>query len=392
MQDDGFTGTRPTSGDLLTDVKLRRWSLAFADAELERRFRAFHAATHLVRARQAVLLAAGLFLLFAILDHLLFPQVAPSIFRVRLLVVAVLLVCYLLLLRSGSGGHLQGVLATVYIAACIGLTCLFAILPAGGIQTYYVGMLLAVIWAFNVSGMLFRNAAWSSVVACVAYEILLYLYQPMPGGQVVGSLFFLGSTLLLCGWGGYVQERLFRHSFLQMLVIDRQRRENEAMARIDLLTGIGNRRCCLDHLRRHLAEKRRSKGRFAIFFVDLDAFKQVNDTYGHEAGDALLVETARRLLGLLRESDGVYRFGGDEFVVLLTNVHDRRDVEVVAAKMVQALAEPVAYQGHRLRAGASVGIALYPEHGETVEELLHRADQAMYRAKSASGSSYRLAG
>jgi diguanylate cyclase (GGDEF)-like protein len=134
-------------------------------------------------------------------------------------------------------------------------------------------------------------------------------------------------------------------------------------------------------------------GYAAVMFLDLDGFKQVNDTLGHEAGDNLLVETAVRLRDSLRESDSVYRFGGDEFVVVLSYIHHPRDAALVANKLLAAVRRPyelaqTADSSSDVAVGVSIGIALTPSHGSTVEELTKAADLAMYSAKEAGKSQF----
>jgi diguanylate cyclase (GGDEF)-like protein len=118
-----------------------------------------------------------------------------------------------------------------------------------------------------------------------------------------------------------------------------------------------------------------------LLFIDLDHFKDVNDSFGHAAGDQVLQEVAMRLAGCLREVDTIARQGGDEFVVLLEDVEAPEEVEQIAARMQEVLAEPLAIAGGEIRVTSSIGVALYPRHGETVSALIGKADLAMYRAK-----------
>jgi diguanylate cyclase (GGDEF)-like protein len=123
-------------------------------------------------------------------------------------------------------------------------------------------------------------------------------------------------------------------------------------------------------------------------FIDLDHFKQVNDTLGHPAGDALLCEIATRLQAGLRHCDSICRQGGDEFVLLLGEIADRSVASRIAGRVLQALSEPVLFEGRQIRVGGSIGISLYPEHGKDFEPLISRADKALYRAKHDGRSRY----
>jgi diguanylate cyclase (GGDEF)-like protein len=154
------------------------------------------------------------------------------------------------------------------------------------------------------------------------------------------------------------------------------------MATHDSLTGLHNRASMGDALQHAVSKARRNDEKLAVFFVDLDGFKAVNDTLGHAAGDFLLREIARRLRAKIRESDLVARFGGDEFVVMVETVSDRPGLHLVAQKILDAVGEPMQIQGQDVGVTASIGIAMFPDDGTDVSTLLANADMAMYRAKA----------
>jgi diguanylate cyclase (GGDEF)-like protein/PAS domain S-box-containing protein len=156
---------------------------------------------------------------------------------------------------------------------------------------------------------------------------------------------------------------------------------NEHQALHDALTGLPNRTLFRDRIEQALHRARRSRGVVAVLMLDLDRFKEVNDSLGHAAGDALLVELSRRLDGMLRASDTIARLGGDEFGVLLPDAATFEDVIGAAERVRAAIQEPVIVQGLPLSVDASIGIALYPRDGLDVETLLQHADVAMYHAK-----------
>jgi len=151
---------------------------------------------------------------------------------------------------------------------------------------------------------------------------------------------------------------------------------------LDALTQLPNRRMLVDRFAQAMANARRGGDtRFALLFVDLDNFKQLNDLYGHAFGDEVLKLVAARLVSAVREVDTVSRHGGDEFVVLLAALHQPADAQAVAEKLIAAIGAPADLAGHVVRITASIGIALYPDDGEDVETLIARADAAMYRSK-----------
>ena len=160
----------------------------------------------------------------------------------------------------------------------------------------------------------------------------------------------------------------------------------------DGLTGLPNRVLFMDRLRQALMLAARRDETVAVYFIDLDFFKDVNDTYGHEVGDAVLSAVAERLLGCVRRSDTIARIGGDEFVGLTPAIGKAANAGVIAGKMVRALREPFDALGHVCQLGGSVGVALFPDHARTGDALLRQADRAMYAAKRSGRNDWRLAG
>lgn len=164
----------------------------------------------------------------------------------------------------------------------------------------------------------------------------------------------------------------------------------QRMAHHDALTGLPNRMMFDDRLQHALAVAKRDMTGLALMFVDLDNFKPINDELGHEVGDMVLKEVARRMLGCVRESDTVARIGGDEFVVLMALPHDEQDALLVAEKMRQALCQPFKLAGHVLNISSSIGIAIFPEHGLDDRQLIRRADIAMYNAKKSGRNAVKM--
>ena len=162
------------------------------------------------------------------------------------------------------------------------------------------------------------------------------------------------------------------------------------MAYYDVLTGLPNRHLFNDRLRMALSNVRRSGKRMGLFFIDLDRFKQINDSLGHDVGDELLISVAQRIKSVIREVDTVARLGGDEFSVILPNLKDRQDAALVASKILEACQPAIHIGSHHLLSSPSIGIALFPENGDDESSLLRRADLAMYRAKAEGGNTYRF--
>ena len=173
-----------------------------------------------------------------------------------------------------------------------------------------------------------------------------------------------------------------------------ERKKSEERIRVlalqDALTGLPNRLHLNDQVEMALDRAAASERRFALLFLDLDGFKKVNDQHGHDIGDVLLVHVAQVLKNSVRETDVVARLGGDEFVVLLHDVTDEVMIAAIAEKIVQGVGESCTLQGVEISIGASVGIAIFPNHGASREQLLKVADHAMYAAKSSGKGNFRF--
>ena len=166
----------------------------------------------------------------------------------------------------------------------------------------------------------------------------------------------------------------------------------ESVAYHDALTQLPNRRLLMDHLRHAVANSDRHGHRVAVCFLDLDGFKEVNDRYGHDAGDELLCQVARRLESCVRANETVARLGGDEFVILLAGFGDLASCEDILKRVLADVSRPVPIGAHSVQVEASIGVALYPSAGSSADTLLEHADQAMYRAKRAGKNCWRMHG
>ncbi|MFO7705384.1 MAG: diguanylate cyclase [Halopseudomonas sp.] len=175
--------------------------------------------------------------------------------------------------------------------------------------------------------------------------------------------------------------------------IERKRTHSrlEFLARYDHLTELPNRALFLDRLHTALQRAQNDELQLAVLYLDMDNFKQINDTFGHATGDHLLREVAQRLKQCVRESDTVGRLGGDEFAILLDNISKLGDATLVARKVLAALSHPYTLDGKTVLSAPSLGIAMYPEHGQDQLHLVRLADEAMYVAKRNGGKRYSLA-
>jgi len=164
----------------------------------------------------------------------------------------------------------------------------------------------------------------------------------------------------------------------------------EHLATHDPLTNLPNRRGLYEELNELIYRSKRYRYSSAVIYVDLDGFKNVNDQFGHEAGDRLLTQVSANFKEIVRQTDSVGRIGGDEFIVLITDIDRETTLITKIESLLAEASRPIEFKGHKIAVGASIGIALYPDHGEDSESLLHHADQAMYQAKNQGKNTFRF--
>ena len=221
------------------------------------------------------------------------------------------------------------------------------------------------------------------------YPLNGFLYEPRARPDLRTLYIALALLAVVSGITVYI----YRINRRLSRALDESRAAEERirhLAQHDPLTDLPNRALFSDRLNQALSNARRDGQHLAVMFIDLDNFKPVNDNHGHEVGDRLLQQVASRLRHSLRESDTVARVGGDEFIALLRNTSDPPDALAVAAKLAEALVEPFEIDGRAIEVTASIGIALYPDHGTGDIELLRHADDAMYEAKRNGGNQARV--
>lgn len=194
---------------------------------------------------------------------------------------------------------------------------------------------------------------------------------------------------------GLVEVKMRIHNMLEVRLLYKRleaySRALESLALHDALTGLPNRRLLMDRLALAIAHAHRRKSTMAVMYLDLDGFKGINDSLGHDAGDTLLKIVADRLTLAVRQEDTVARMSGDEFVIGLWEVKDAEGVATLVSKVLQAVSQPYRIQGRDVSMTASIGVGVYPTHGEQVEALMKSADMALYEAKRSGKNNYRIA-
>ncbi|SEL10857.1 GGDEF domain-containing response regulator [Nitrosovibrio tenuis] len=184
------------------------------------------------------------------------------------------------------------------------------------------------------------------------------------------------------------------HNLLEVRLLHQQARNyakaQEFRALHDPLTGLANRRLLLERVSQAIIHARRNTGIMAVVYLDLDGFREINNTLGHGAGDSLLKMVAARLIAAVRQEDTVARLGGDEFVIAMPHVNSIGGVALATDKVIKALSQPYKIQSSDVNVTASAGVGLYPIHGKDVKTLLKNADAALLEAKNANKNTYRI--
>jgi diguanylate cyclase (GGDEF)-like protein/PAS domain S-box-containing protein len=260
-------------------------------------------------------------------------------------------------------------------------------------------------WASNPEGASARTMKWSEYAAVVSLEdrerYLATAREAMASGEPFDVEYRVaaadGSVLWFSARGVPMLDaagKVHRIVGVSRDITGQKRREEGVsfLAYHDSLTGLPNRRLLQDRLNQALYSARRRDGKVGAMLVDLDDFKQVNDSGGHRIGDTVLREVAQRLGSCVRKSDTLARHGGDEFVIVVSDLQTEADCGVVAEKVLRALAPPFEAEGRSFRLGASIGIAVFPSAGADGDALLRNADAAMYGAKQLGGNQYRFHG
>jgi diguanylate cyclase (GGDEF)-like protein len=236
-----------------------------------------------------------------------------------------------------------------------------------------------------------RDGVWTDSVLTVPVRVLPAWYQTIAFRILAGIIFTALIAAVVQGRTIYLRKA---RRELERVVIERtaelreSQRQLQQIAYCDTLTALPNRRMFMEEFRELLVLAGLQSGRFALLLIDLDRLKQINDTLGHDVGDALLIEAAIRLQAAVRKSDCVARLGGDEYAILLTQNPAATDIEAVCKRIVDNFALEVVVNGVSVRTSPSIGVAVFPDHGTAQDPLYKSADLALYEAKRMGGNQW----
>ena len=368
-------------------AQLHPLTLSFRNPEVERAF-AGHLLSRLrVQGRAAILVGTLIYLVSGFLDSWLVPpehRVTVWVFRLSALAYAGLVL--LLTFRPAFERFNQLPLGSTGLVVAGSLIGILYYLPLEATPYFYPCLILSTFYTYNFIGTRFIYALAIDIIVVLTYNLVFGLVLEYPMQVLLTHNFFIISANLMGGGAGYLAEYQRRQVFIREMELDGERRHHLQRSLHDRLTGLPNRELLEDRVAQLLARSRRAGATHAGLFIDLDGFKPVNDRLGHDRGDIVLREIARRMVATVRQTDTVARLGGDEFFVLIHDIDVPARAGLLADKLLAAIAEPIADMPEAGGIGASIGICLFSGGAslpDDAEQIIRAADQAMYQAKAA---------
>ena len=366
-------------------TRLHPLTLRFRDPALERAYDDDIYPRMLLQWRSALVIGPALYVLLFVLDAWYVPDAGQgALWAIRLgsLVVPIAFIYLTFTAHYRRCAYLLPALNG--LTGGLGLIAMMQLMPLEVVAHYYPVVVLVTFFTYNFSGTRFVYALAVDLVLLVTYNLCFGALVDYPRHLLATQDFFIICANLIGGSAGYMVERQRRRLFVHKQALEDERRQHLDRALHDSLTGLPNRELLYDRINQLLAGAERSTAQHALYFVDLNDFKPINDAHGHAVGDQALRRVAAHLREAVRDTDTVARLGGDEFVVLVPGVPDGDN----AARRAERLQAAIARRDDSLPAGislsASVGLCLFPYPGATADDIIHRADLAMYHHKAAS--------
>ena len=368
---------------------IRPVTLTFRSADKEQRYREQTQPRLRLQGQMAIIVGIVVYLLVGLLDFWFVPaNLWADTWQARLTALGVPTAVLLLSLTPFFSRLAQLWLGLVSVAAGVGLIVIQSYLPESRAMFYYPAIILLTFYTYNFIGVRFVYALGIDVFLLLSYNLVFGVWHDYPLSVLVGHDIFIVSANLIGGTAGYLVERQRRLLFLRESELERERHFHFQRSLHDSLTGLPNRDLLVDRIGQALASSKRDHGVHCGLFLDLDGFKVINDRHGHQAGDRVLQEVADRLRHAVRDVDTVARLGGDEFFVLLVNIDESYDIGHFARKVLASLEEPFNGVPDEVHLGASIGICRFPYPQATVEDIIRRADEAMYDVKQDTKGSF----
>ncbi|MGK0270309.1 MAG: diguanylate cyclase (GGDEF)-like protein [Cocleimonas sp.] len=345
------------------------------------------------------MLSSILFAAFIVVDIWALPSAFQNAILIRSMVISCLFLTYFLTYTDIFEKLYSYIVASIYVIATFGvMSMVYIASPTDqAYETYFVGVILILITLFSWTYLKLRVSLPLALIALFTYVYIEVVDRGMlingREAALVTNVFFLGSAALIGFIAQLMRDRYLRENFLLHKSLkdaydkkSEEARDNEYLANHDPLTDLPNRRYMMELLNQSLDIASQKGKVLVVMFMDLNGFKQINDVYGHNAGDEVLIIIAKRLELAIRQGDHLSRLGGDEYLMgLMMDKENLGEIEGMANKFVEVISQPMNVEGLRVKVGASIGVAAYPIHGNNIESLISIADHRMYQAKKGKG-------
>ena len=332
---------------------------------------------------------------FLVVDYWALPSAFITSAIIRVLVLAFMVFTYFSTYHPKFIRYYSLILSVNFISAVIGVeSMVYLSIPSDHAYTsYFAGLMIVLIALYSWTYLKLSITSTISVFAVVVYlGIEFYIKDTVAEDRtatVVTNIFFLASAVIFGFFAQVQRDKYLRQNFLLQQSLKEaynakaiEAKDNQYLANHDALTDLPNRRYMTELLNESLSIAKEKDKVLVIMFLDLNGFKQVNDIYGHAAGDEVLIIVAKRLELAIRHGDHIARLGGDEYLLgLMMDKQNLNEVEGMTSKFIDLVSQPMNIEGMRIKIGASVGIAAYPMHGNNIDVLLDIADKRMYHVK-----------
>ena len=376
----------PISSELLRKAVLNKYTLHFTSERLEAFYRHYTLPSLRRQARIALLVGAIMYGMYGFLDSLFVPpEAVVKVWYIRTMVIMLAFAVFGMTFYRRFSRSNQLLLSLAGLFGGLGLLAKMWLLPDSAISYYYAGLILIAFWCYTLAGIQFIYAILVNAILLIGFNLMFSGPKPLSILSLVSYDFFILSANFIGAFTNYMVGKQHRLLFLREKELDVERRLQHERALHDRLTGLPNRELLLDRVDQALRYSIRNNQLCAGFFLDLDKFKPINDTYGHAVGDQVLQEIAKRLQKVVREADTLSRLGGDEFFMLARDIHTEEAAYALAAKLEQQLEAPIALANMPLMEAieVSIGVCIFPYRDATAIDVIRRADHAMYEAKRA---------
>ena len=385
----------PLSASMLGDSVWNKFSLKFNNSRLEAHYKKYIFPRLLKQSRLSLLLIAMMYELYGVLDYLLAPQnLLSQITFIRSATTFVVLAIFILTFFKVFKKHHQTLLTFALLLSSVSLLWKMTLIHQSIFPYYFTGLILLLLWVHVFYILNFSNAFFCTLAILILSFSALFALFSFSFNESLSYLIVLTSAFGISVFSSYIAEKSDRALFLREKSLDRERHEHRMRAMHDELTQLPNRALLIDRIEQVILDSRRNNQFCAGFFLDLDNFKEVNDTYGHAVGDAVLNEVSKRLTATIRAADTVARLSGDEFFVLARDVKNKAQAEAFGHKLLRKINKPYQIDGKVVSnsLSVSVGICLFPYVGVTPLDMIKKADHAMYQVKLSGKSGIAFAG